>query len=284
MIKTTFAFQWNRVKSNPVTVLLIVLSSLIVLYVGHRHGAMTQAIAYLFVMWLCSFVIDLYALQRPPKNDFEVRDPKRETMYFVLCLIGFLLFAFFRASGVLDWDHTQGFIKLGVATLIVFVYPIALAVIFLLLKYKPSDLGIRFQGLLIALPIIALCALTNRLVSPKSLTWDSLLAESGGIVGALLSGFILAGLSEEFFRVIGQTRLGALFNNKGLGWFLTTVIWALFHIPMWYVQAHDLTEALLGAMRIIPLGLMWGYLTHRTKSILPSVLVHGMNVWGLQNF
>ncbi|GBL35552.1 hypothetical protein EMGBS15_11470 [Filimonas sp.] len=94
----------------------------------------------------------------------------------------------------------------------------------------------------------------------------------------------MAGLSEEFFRVVGQTRLGVWTRSKGMGWFLTTFIWAFMHAPKWYGDGHDLTEAILGFLRIIPLGLMWGYLTPRTKSLLPSVIVHGMNIWGLQNF
>jgi len=31
------------------------------------------------------------------------------------------------------------------------------------------------------------------------------------------------------------------------------------------------------------MGLLWGYMTHRTKSLLPAVLVHGFNLWGLHN-
>jgi len=108
--------------------------------------------------------------------------------------------------------------------------------------------------------------------------------EGGGIFGALFSGFILAGLSEEFFRAVGQTRLGVYINNKGLGWFIITVIWALMHAPKWYSEDRHLTEAILGSIRIIPIGLMWGYITHRTKSFLPAVIVHGTNFWGLQNF
>ena len=34
---------------------------------------------------------------------------------------------------------------------------------------------------------------------------------------------------------------------------------------------------------IVPLGLLWGYLTHRTGSFLPSVVLHATNIWGLQN-
>jgi membrane protease YdiL (CAAX protease family) len=43
-------------------------------------------------------------------------------------------------------------------------------------------------------------------------------------------------------------------------------------------------ETALSSIRIIPIGLVWGYLTHRTKSFVPATLVHGANFWGLQNF
>jgi membrane protease YdiL (CAAX protease family) len=227
-------------------------------------------------------LIDLYALKRPASSDLPVRQPKRETKYFLISTVLGFVFLFIRFC--LDWQHINNIIRLASMPLIIFVFPIALAAMMLILKYKPKDLGIRLHGLVIALPIIAISALTNYLVSPGSLTWDAVVAEGGGIVGALFYGLISAGLAEEFFRLIGQTRLGALMGNNGMGWFITTVIWALMHAPKWYGEGGDLTEALLGSIRIIPLGLMWGYLTYRTKSILPSTLVHGMNVWGLQNF
>jgi membrane protease YdiL (CAAX protease family) len=282
MIVNVFRFQFSKIRSNLITFSLIVITACGAVYVGYRHNAMPQCLAYLFVMWLCSFLIDLYALKRPASSDFPVRNPKRETMFFLLSAVLGLAFLIIRFC--FDWQNMNNMVRLALMPLIVFVFPIALAVIFLLLKYKPKDLGIRLHGLLIALPIIAISALTNYLVSPGSLTWDAVVAEGGGIVGALFTGLITAGLAEEFFRVIGQTRLGSLMRNNGMGWFITTVIWALMHAPKWYGDGGDLTEALLGSIRIIPLGLMWGYLTYRTKSILPSTLVHGMNVWGLQNF
>lgn len=56
------------------------------------------------------------------------------------------------------------------------------------------------------------------------------------------------------------------------------------HAPKWYSEEHNISEAILGSVRIIPIGLMWGYLTNRTKSIFPATIVHGVNFWGLQNF
>jgi membrane protease YdiL (CAAX protease family) len=290
MIAIVFKFQIERIRENLITFFLIVVTALAVLYKGYRDAAMVQSIAYLFVVWLCSFFADLYALWRPAKKGLLVRDPKRETIWFLLCA-GLGLLGLSLRFCLLDWEHVNGLTRLATAPLILFfVFPIGLAAIFLILKYKLPDLGIRFQGLLVVLPVIAIFAITNRIVCPESLTWGNMIEESGGgetvsvILSILWSGFIMAALSEEFFRVIGQTRIGSLLHNFGIGWFITTVIWALMHTPKWYGEGHDMMEAIISAIRIVPLGLMWGYLTHRTKSMLPAVLIHGANVWGLQNF
>jgi membrane protease YdiL (CAAX protease family) len=284
MMKSVIQFQVDRIRRNLLTFVLIALTAVTVLYVGFRHHAVKQAIAYLLVMWLCSCFVDLYAIKRSARNDFPVRNPKRETLYFLLCTALGLVFFYLRFSGAVGWAHLNPFIKLALIPLVLFVYPVGLAVIMLLLKYKPRDLGLRLQGFIVVIPVIAVSVITNRLVSPQSLTWNMVVAEGGGIAGALFSGFILAGLSEEFFRLIGQTRIGAFLGNKGAGWFITTLIWALMHAPKWYAEGHDVAEALLSSIRIIPIGLMWGYITHRTGSILPAVVVHGTNYWGLQNF
>jgi len=284
MIYSALKFQIDRIKNNRITFLLIIIIALLVLYVGYRHNAIIRSVAYLSVMWFCSFFIDLYAIWRPAKNNFIVRNPKKETIWFVICIIGAALFFTLRFSGILDWEHATKLVRLSIVSLLIFAFPIALAIILLMMKYKPKDLGIRFQGFIVIIPIIAISVLTNIFVSQQSLTWNMVVSENGGILGTLFTGFIVAGLSEEFFRVIGQTRIGVLVKNNGYGWIITTVIWALFHAPKWYSESHDLTEALLGSARIIPIGLMWGYITYRTKSILPAVIVHGTNIWGLQNF
>ncbi len=284
MLKTVIHFQLEKIKTNLLTFLLVVATALIVIYIGYRHDTLKQSLAYLLVMWLCSFFIDLYAIKKASTVGFVVRNPKRETYYFLVCFLLGLLFFYFRFSPSVDWQHLSGIKRLAVLPLIIFAFPIALAIILLILKYKPSDLGLRMRAFILIIPIILISALANRLVSPQSLTWDAVLAESGGVFGTLFSGIILAGLSEEFFRVVGQTRIGAYFNNFGIGWFVTTLLWALMHFPKWYSEDLNIAEGILSSIRIIPIGLMWGYMTHRTKSFVPSVIVHGLNFWGLQNF
>ena len=284
MLNTVLQFQIDRIKNNLSVFLCLVVTALLVLYVAFRHHAMPQGVAYMAVLWLCSFFIDLYAIKQPDTFEFEVRQPKRESQYVILCVCLGLVFLVIRNADIVDWQHLRGFVKLAIMPLVAFVFPIGLAIILLLLKYKPRDLGFRLKGLILIIPILALFITTIYFIAPQRLTFNAVIEESGGILGALYSGFIMAGLSEEFFRVVGQTRFAAWTKSKGLGWFITSCIWAFMHAPKWYSDGHDLTEALLGSIRIIPLGLMWGYLTHRTKSILPSVIVHGLNVWGLQNF
>ncbi len=284
MIKATFLFQLTKIKENFLIFLLILTAAMVTIYIGYRHETLKQSFTYLGLMWFFSFLIDFYSLIRPTKDIFVVRQPKHESFYFIgSCTLGFA-FLFFRFSPSIDWQHLNALVRLAVLPLILFMFPIALAIILLFLKYKPTDLGFRLNGLVLVIPIVLISALANRIVSPQSLTYDAIVAETGGVLGALFTGIIAAGLSEEFFKVVGQTRLGAYMKNFGLGWFITVVIWALMHAPKWYSEDLDMPEAILGSIRIIPIGLMWSYMTHRTKSILPSVMVHGTNFWGLQNF
>ncbi|OYU96484.1 MAG: hypothetical protein CFE21_08835 [Bacteroidetes bacterium B1(2017)] len=284
MMLEVFQFQFSKIKANPLTFLLVSITALTILYIGYIHTAFAQSIAYLGVMWMCSFCIDFYALRKKETETFEVRKPKLESFFFFSSFLLGMLFLYVRFSPSIDWQNLKGILKLALLPLVLFLFPIALGIFLLVLKYKPRELGFRLQGFILIVPIIVISAITNRLVSPQSLTWDNILLESGGIVGALYTGLILAGLSEEFFRVVGQTRLAALLNNTGLAWFSTTFLWAFMHAPKWYAQDPNLQEVILGSIRIIPIGLMWGYLTYRTKSVLPSIFVHGTNYWGLQNF
>ena len=106
--------------------------------------------------------------------------------------------------------------------LILCTFPVTLAIIMLLLQYKPKDLGIRLQGILVSAPIILIIASVTWLIAPQNIKWYEMITE-GGIIGTLFTGFIVAALSEEFWRFIAQTRLAVPFNNKDLAWFVATM-------------------------------------------------------------
>ncbi|HET7152740.1 MAG TPA: CPBP family glutamic-type intramembrane protease, partial [Candidatus Kapabacteria bacterium] len=223
--------QVQRLRSNPITAILLVLVTLVVVYDGFQNAHVLKSIAYLGAMWLCSYVIDLYTTWSPPEYEIVVRQPKRESLYVVLCILLGFLFFYLRYFAPFQWESLNGFVKLAIAPLIAFIYPIAFVIIFLALGYKPKELGIRLKNTLIALPVILIVSMTAFLVAPGELTFNDIMAESGGILGALYEGFILAALSEEIWRFVVQTRFGAMFSNKGIGWIIASIIWALMHVP-----------------------------------------------------
>jgi membrane protease YdiL (CAAX protease family) len=96
--------------------------------------------------------------------------------------------------------------------------------------------------------------------------------------------FLMAALPEEFFRMIWQTRLGTLLKNLATGWLIASVVWSFLHVPNFSADAPNILQPLRSAFDMVPLGLFWGYATHRSQSILPSICFHGTNFWGLQNF
>jgi membrane protease YdiL (CAAX protease family) len=281
MFNTILKLQLASLKRNLTVAICLAIIALVVVGGGAIHHKIVQAIGYLFVMWLGSFITDIYVFLKPVTKQIPVRSPKKEAAYVIICtLLGFL-FLILRFDGF--WEHMNGIARLSTVVLIPFAFPIALAVIMLLLKYKLSDLGIALNGLVIAIPIIILISGTAFCVSPGGFTLEAVLKEAGGVEGLLFEGFISAALAEEFWRYIAQSRFGALFNNNGMGWLVAAIIWSLMHVPKWLADG-DIAEAFYGAIRIVPIGLMWSYMSYRTRNILPSVIVHGLNMWGLQNF
>jgi membrane protease YdiL (CAAX protease family) len=163
------------------------------------------------------------------------------------------------------------------------VFNIPLVLVLLILRYRLGDLGVRFRGF-VPVPLVILCfGVPAAGFSPSSLTMKAAYDEAGSIWGLLSGSLGAAALPEEFFRFVWQTRVGAFLHNRAAGWLIASVLWAALHIPNEYGDSHSLAGTLAYTVSIIPLGLLWGYLTMRTGSILPSVLLHGTNVWGLQN-
>ncbi len=292
MIAQALSAQAGKIKNNKlVFALMVVVSITVICFAIHHdagagHKALVQSVAYLFAMWLCSVCIDMYAAWKPTKYTLAVRQPVQEaivaTSFFLLGGIGLLV----RFMNDAAWGHMSIAQRLPPAIAILgLMYPVGITIYLLVKRYRLGDLGIRLTGFVPAIVVLGVTAGASLLAAPGHITWNAILQEAGGsVVGALVMGFVTAGLTEELWRMILQTRLGAAMKNTGMGWFVASLLWALLHGPKWWSENHDLSETILSCLRIVPLGLMWGYLTHRTKSILPSILIHGLNVWGLQNF
>jgi membrane protease YdiL (CAAX protease family) len=123
-------------------------------------------------------------------------------------------------------------------------------------------------------------------VAPEKSHWKEAYTEYG-MWSSLFIGIITAALPEEFLRLLFQTRIGKACNSIPFGMFIASVIWGAMHIPVNYGHSHEpvtLYNSVSGISYLMPIGMFWGYLTQRTKSLLPAVFMHGFNLWGLQNF
>jgi membrane protease YdiL (CAAX protease family) len=155
----------------------------------------------------------------------------------------------------------------------VFLFPA-----FLGFGYRPSEIGVRSKGVGASLLIVVLFGALAVTFAPDRVAAS---VRSGGATPFLT--FPLAGLSEEFFRFAWQTRLGAWWTNAAFGWIAASGLWAVFHGPIFWAATGSVFHASIGVLQILPIGLLLGYLSHRTNSFLPAAVVHGTNIWGLHN-
>lgn len=275
------------VVTHPIGALLLLIVCGIILVFNYSSGALIPALTYLFAVWLCITLVDVVTAIRPVSQPaFIIKHPvKKELFVIIACTLLGIAFFCIRFFG--DWEHLQGLTRLAAITLIVFAFPIALALIFLFVfKYKFNELGVNFNYWYLPLLLhLVWGGITLAVVPEKSHFVEA--AEEYGFFGFIFTGILGAALSEEFSRMLFQTRIGKVSDNMFTGMFIATVLWSAMHIPVAYSQNplhFALKDALLGVVYLIPLGFFWGYLTHRTQSLLPVILMHGFNLWGLQNF
>lgn len=196
-------------------------------------------------------------------------------------ILGFL---WLYARFVLDFQPAPGPLRLLWLVLLIGCVFNALPAAFLLgRRYRLHDLGLRVAGLHAAPLVMATFAAAALLLSPATTTWQMAMAETGGSIGALVLTALTAAVPEEFFRFVWQTRVGAWVGNRAAGWLVASLVWAALHAPKDWSDSHSLASTIMSVVNIVPLGLLWGYLTHRSRSMLPSIVLHATNLWGLQN-
>jgi uncharacterized protein len=108
-----------------------------------------------------------------------------------------------------------------------------------------------------------------------------------GVPLAFLAMSLEAGLCEEFlFRTLLQTRLAAWLRSETAAIFAMSLLFGLAHAPGYVLRGAHLMEGMSGppdalaaaAYSIVvvsPIGLMFGVLWARTRSLALVVLVHG---------
>lgn len=277
---------FKNITVHPIVSIIILLLAAVLLGIGHSEGKFWQMLAYLAAVATAGFVTDLLAAQiRPANPDFVIKSPAKELKLLLIIQVIIIILSLVRFQGFTDWQHTGIIFKLPIFILmILFVFPVVLLFAFFKWKYSLRDLGGHLRGIWLALPVIFIIGAAAYFFKPEKIAFGEMYREMG-LIPMILTGFLVAAVPEELTRVLMQTRLGKVCGNNAAAWLLASFTWAFLHLPnFWAQNSAGFVHALGGVLAILPIGLLWGLMTHRTRSILPAIIVHGTNLWGLQNF
>jgi membrane protease YdiL (CAAX protease family) len=268
---------------HPIVSGTIVVIGLTILVNACLQGDTLRAVVYLGSVLVGVALIEVVLVRWPAADaPVPVRNAAGELAVAAACFVAG--FVWLYARFVVQSRPPPGIARLvWGAWLIGFVFNGALALVLLVRRYRLSELGLRITGLAAAPLVVGVFASAAWLFGHSHITWAMLVEESGGSTWTVIGTALLAAVPEEFFRFVWQTRAGAWLKNPAAGWLIAAIPWAVLHAPKDWDDSHALATTVMGVINILPIGLLWGYLTHRTRSLLPSVLLHATNVWGLQN-
>jgi membrane protease YdiL (CAAX protease family) len=277
----------KEIKSNWQLLIIMTIINLFVLWHFISVGQTLHGIGYFIFFYIAILTIYTFTKKIPPQVDIEIKVPRKELkITIIFALLGYI---FLILNFILKANFPQiGFlIKLPVIIgMFLFSMPLGILIYLLLKKYKFIQLGIKTKPIshfLLGLIILGLTGLFALIFNRSGILWEQGIKEEGGFFGLILRGIIGAALVEEFYRFVIQTRFEKLFRTIGINILFASTIWAFMHFPVTYFKSREISNTLIYCVQIIPLGFIWGYLTQRTKSILPAVIVHGLNLWGFQN-
>jgi CAAX protease family protein len=212
-------------------------------------------------------------------------------IYLIAYAVLFLGFGMSAARAALPSGPAQQMLVLG-AKLAVHVAAPALLLTLLGARLGPlfqaGLSGRKFWRTLAVLGAIILGLLC--VISPSLRNIGETGAAPAVLVWAAPASFIWiaveAGLNEEFlFRAVLQTRLSAWFKSPWAGVFVTALVFALAHTPGLFLRGgpgvdgwspDPLQVAAYTIATLSPLGLLFGLIYARTKSLLLVVLLHGL--------
>ncbi|HOT95972.1 MAG TPA: type II CAAX endopeptidase family protein [bacterium] len=139
-------------------------------------------------------------------------------------------------------------------------------------RLNPVTLPILFCTLLLAIPVMILGDELDRIIAlffplPSWFDVGDLLAIDS-LTDALLiigNGVVVAAIAEEMlFRGLVQRTLEHL-NEAATAMALSAILFAMFHFNIWWM------------IQITLLGLVLAYITWKSGSIWPAVMLHGLN-------
>lgn len=212
-------------------------------------------------------------------------------VYLALYAVLFLVFGMNWARHVLPPGREQ---ELLVLALKFGVHVLAPSLLLLALGAKLRPLfqaglqGRAFWRTLIVLGAIFLLLLA--IISPSLQQIAGTHASPALLAWAAPASFIWialeAGLNEEFlYRAVLQTRLAAFFKSPAAGIAAAALLFGLAHAPGLYLRggpgvdgwSHDPLQVVAYTIATLsPMGVLFGVIYMRTKSLLLAVLLHGL--------
>jgi membrane protease YdiL (CAAX protease family) len=253
------------------------------LIIGFFEHSFTKTLAYLITLFICFLIAEWICFIKNEKHlKWEIRKPRTELKIILICQL-------IAAGLLMTWfwiiDPASGSPMLRISLMILrllFIFPIFFLIYFKLIKkYAWKDLGFRSNLWFVLVPMILIIGGTSLLFFPDGIQFQEII-NTRGVLSMLVLGFLTAAIPEELTRHLFQTRLSEVIQSNDLGWLIASIFWAAIHIPSFSTDGAYLAAA-KSAFGILPIGLFWGYLNQRFRSILPSIVIHGTNLWGLQN-
>ncbi len=268
---------------NAISFFLAIIN-LYILVSSYFNDRLIHGIGYVLFFYVSIFILELLTQE---KNLDEPKKPRTELIIaIVFSLLGITAISlnFYLKS---NFDQMGFLIKLPLLIImLLFTTPLGVALYYLKNKNRLVTLGFRlkpFKILLVGILIWLITGLFAVIFNYEGILWTKAFEEFGGILGLIVQGVIGAALIEELWRYIFITRIGWLTKNIPLAILCASIIWSIMHIPVTIYKGGTFISTFDYCLRIITLGYIWGLLSYKTKSIFPSVLAHGFNLWGFQN-
>jgi membrane protease YdiL (CAAX protease family) len=275
-----------NIKRHPFVTVLIGILGLAITVRGFWKGNAWQMSGYLVALVLSAITVELLTAKFENRLEKTTsHSPRKELIWIVSTQAIVIIFAVIRFQLVSNWQSAPLLAKLPFYVVnALFVFPIVLLAAFRKWGYSFGELGFRFRYFWVGLPVILIFALATFIVIPERDNYAANYRDLG-LLQMFFISFIIAATPEEFVRYLAQTRFGKLFANNAAGWLVASLIWASLHLPSFYANnSRGFVSAIWAVIGILPLGLLWSFINHRTKSIIPAVLVHGTNLWALHDF
>jgi membrane protease YdiL (CAAX protease family) len=280
----------KSIKDNIHIFIIMTVINFAVLWNYISNGKTLHGIGYFIFFYVAILTIHFFTNKIQAKNEIEVKEPKKELITAIIFAVLGLLFLtlnFMLKSKTLPETMFMK-ITISIGNLL-FAIPLGLFIYLLVKRYKLLKLGFTTKpvySIFIGIIIWGLTGVFAYFFNKEGMKWEKLYMDDGvigGIITIVTQGIIGAALFEEFSRFIIQSRFERVFKINGLNILFATTIWAFMHFPVTYNKTGDAIGVFFYCIQIIPIGFIWGYMTQRTKSIVPSTITHGMNLWGFQN-